>query len=249
MRKVELESNWVYGPVKSRRYGNDTGINLLPLNKKTCTFDCLYCQFGFTPPGRQAGAEEFPSPDQIISQLNLHRKKYPIDHITIAGNGEPTMHPRFEEIAQEILDWRNAHCENVPIAIFTNGFRLTNPKIMSLVRQFDEPVVKLDAGDPRTVSKLDRPAAGFDFYNLVDSLRKCPGILIQSMFIAGWNDSSSDFHNWIQVLATIQPASVQMYTIDRVPAFQGLKPVSHKWLSEKSRLASQILKFPVRSFC
>jgi wyosine [tRNA(Phe)-imidazoG37] synthetase (radical SAM superfamily) len=237
----------VYGPVHSRRFGTDTGINLLPLNKKVCTFDCVYCQYGPTLPIKTA-AEEFPSETQIITELNRYKKRHPIDHITVAGNGEPTMHPRFERMARAILYWRNEYSKGTPIAIFTNGFRLTSPRIMSVVRQFDEPIVKLDAGDALTIHKLDRPAAGFDFDKFVQSLKSWPGLIIQSMFVAEWNDSMSDVNKWIQVLAEIRPASVQIYTIDRVPALKELKPVSHQWLMKMSEFASQSLQIPVKPY-
>jgi wyosine [tRNA(Phe)-imidazoG37] synthetase (radical SAM superfamily) len=38
----------IYGPVASRRLGFSLGINLLPPREKPCTFDCVYCQYGWT---------------------------------------------------------------------------------------------------------------------------------------------------------------------------------------------------------
>lgn len=40
-----------YGPVKSRRLGASLGINPLPPSLKVCTFNCAYCQYGWTRPG------------------------------------------------------------------------------------------------------------------------------------------------------------------------------------------------------
>ena len=37
----------VYGPVRSRRLGLSLGVNLLPLEAKLCTFDCIYCECGW----------------------------------------------------------------------------------------------------------------------------------------------------------------------------------------------------------
>ena len=36
----------VFGPVNSRRLGISLGINLLPTNKKICSFNCIYCECG-----------------------------------------------------------------------------------------------------------------------------------------------------------------------------------------------------------
>jgi wyosine [tRNA(Phe)-imidazoG37] synthetase (radical SAM superfamily) len=38
----------VFGPIKSRRLGISLGVNLLPLSRKACTFNCLYCECGWT---------------------------------------------------------------------------------------------------------------------------------------------------------------------------------------------------------
>lgn len=43
-----LFDSTIFGPVKSRRYGNSLGINLLPDDHKFCNFDCIYCECGWT---------------------------------------------------------------------------------------------------------------------------------------------------------------------------------------------------------
>lgn len=41
----------VFGPIHSRRLGTSLGVNLSPVDGKTCTFDCLYCEAGFNAQG------------------------------------------------------------------------------------------------------------------------------------------------------------------------------------------------------
>ena len=38
----------VFGPVRSRRLGVSLGINLLPLSRKVCSYNCIYCECGWT---------------------------------------------------------------------------------------------------------------------------------------------------------------------------------------------------------
>ncbi|MBN2364749.1 MAG: radical SAM protein, partial [Calditrichaeota bacterium] len=45
---IPLQRGIVYGPINSRRLGRSLGINLLPLHIKICTFNCVYCQYGWT---------------------------------------------------------------------------------------------------------------------------------------------------------------------------------------------------------
>ena len=54
----------IFGPVYSRRLGMSLGINLLPPDKKVCTFDCFYCECGLTY-NRETNIEEMPSRKQV----------------------------------------------------------------------------------------------------------------------------------------------------------------------------------------
>src|SRR5262245_5038782 len=105
--QVKLESKIIYGPIFTRRFGWDLGINLLPVTHRLCTFDCIYCQYG---PLSSAQKPDFPTVAEVIANLSTAWQSC-VDttserlHMTIAGNGEPTMHPLFAEIAAKIKEW------------------------------------------------------------------------------------------------------------------------------------------------
>jgi len=56
----------IFGPVKSRRLGTSLGINLSPVNAKTCTFNCQYCECGFNFKPRNA---HIPSREEFNIEL------------------------------------------------------------------------------------------------------------------------------------------------------------------------------------
>src|SRR3989338_5291922 len=110
-----LQDAAVYGPIHSRRYGHSLGINPLPLSYKFCDFDCVYCQYGWTP---RHGGEAPKSIERLKSTVDLFcaieeafqrllRKKTRVDVITIAGNGEPTLHPEFPKLIKGLIKLRN----------------------------------------------------------------------------------------------------------------------------------------------
>ena len=72
LKKLSLQPGIIYGPVQSRRLGRSLGINLLPADYKLCSFNCLYCQYGwtknvtFTPGDR---LKDLPSPDAVTTAL------------------------------------------------------------------------------------------------------------------------------------------------------------------------------------
>jgi hypothetical protein len=41
-----LFSETIFGPIHSRRLGSSLGINLLPVDRKYCNFNCVYCECG-----------------------------------------------------------------------------------------------------------------------------------------------------------------------------------------------------------
>src|SRR5688572_13441034 len=105
-----LFDNVVFGPVQSRRFGHSLGINLLPLSNKVCNFNCIYCECGWTE--LKAKTVEYFPYEVVVSKLlssfkAIGLESTPIDCITFAGNGEPTMHPRFAEIMDKVIEYRD----------------------------------------------------------------------------------------------------------------------------------------------
>ena len=39
-----------YGPIHSRRLGTSLGMEIMPLEHKLCTFNCVYCECGWNTP-------------------------------------------------------------------------------------------------------------------------------------------------------------------------------------------------------
>ena len=91
----------IFGPIHSRRLGISLGVNLSPNDGKVCTFDCIYCEAGYNSQG--AGTSGLPKREDVYIQLEeklkkMHDASEHLDVITFSGNGEPSIHPKFEGI-------------------------------------------------------------------------------------------------------------------------------------------------------
>ena len=64
----------IFGPVKSRRLGVSLGINLLPTDVKVCSFDCIYCECGFTPKTYEKKVK-LPSREEVREKLEVKLKE------------------------------------------------------------------------------------------------------------------------------------------------------------------------------
>lgn len=248
---MKLEQRSVYGPVWTRRFGWDLGINLLPLARKLCTFDCVYCQYG--PTSGIFRTKLLPESDIVVAEWELQVRAcqtagMPLTHTTVSGNGEPTMHPHFEQFAASLVRWRNLRVPDMKLAVLTNGYRLNDPKIREACLLFDEPIVKLDAAIPEKWRMINQPLTPFSVERLIATLKECRGVIIQTMFMKDLNDADSDIRAWREALAEIRPREVQIYTVTRTPAHPEVQPVTDLRLLAIAEEATKELNIPVRAY-
>jgi wyosine [tRNA(Phe)-imidazoG37] synthetase (radical SAM superfamily) len=246
---MELESQIIYGPIWTRRFGWDIGINLLPFTHKLCTFDCIYCQYG---PQSSRRRSWFPSVTEVISELSkawescTHTTSENL-HMTIAGNGEPTMHPHFMEISRRIIEWRDQTAPGLRLALLSNGYRIHQPEIRQAMTLFDEPIVKLDCVIPEKIMSVNRPTFLFHLKQFIEDLKKCDRLMIQTMFVKGYNDGPVDLREWMEALKRIQPSEVQIYTISRTPP-NPISPISNQELQAIANVTTTLIGIPVHAY-
>jgi wyosine [tRNA(Phe)-imidazoG37] synthetase (radical SAM superfamily) len=237
---IPLLDDVIYGPVHSRRLGVSLGVNLLPPQRKMCNMDCAYCQYGWTPKagifrGRSAG---WPTPARIeaalSSRLNTAAAEGEmIDRITVAGHGEPTLHPKFEEIADRLCRLRDTLAPGIRLAILSNSTTASRPAVRRGLALFDERHMKLDAGDPITYARINGP--GISIRTVVDALKSLPRIIVQAMFVRDVdgivdNTGEAALAEWLDAIEAIQPGRVEIYTVDRAPAMPDLRSVPPRHL-------------------
>jgi wyosine [tRNA(Phe)-imidazoG37] synthetase (radical SAM superfamily) len=239
---MSLHHRIVYGPVRSRRFGRSLGINLLPRTMKVCNMNCAYCQYGWTRGffryrGQRVG---WPTADDVDDAVTTRLQRAAeagelIDRITIAGHGEPTLHPDFEEITARLRATRDRIAPDVPLAILSNSTTAAWDDVRRALAWYDERYMKLDAGDPITYGRIN--GLGTSIVHVVDALSKLPAIVVHAMFVAddrGEIENSSDgpVREWIGAIERVHAAAVHIYTLDRVPALGSLRQVPRRRLRE-----------------
>ncbi len=242
----------IFGPVKSRRLGISLGINLLPVNKKICTFDCIYCECGFN--NENTGIKtQMPTKVEVLEKLedvlkDMQSKGTAPNVITFAGNGEPTIHKDFEEIIDGTIELRNKYFPEARIAVLSNATLIDKPSIFRALNRIDDNILKLDSGLEKSINILDQPVSRYSITDTVKNLQKFNGnLIIQTMFLKGTyngnlvdNTTESDINNWIELLKTIKPKQVMIYTIERDTPVEGLEKVSLEKLQEIANRVEEI---------
>lgn len=246
----------VFGPVKSRRFGVSLGINLLPLQGKLCSFNCVYCECGLNDERKKEKAKLFTEAE-ITSSLQsrfeaLKAGGLDPDNITFAGNGEPTLHPEFETIIDEAIRLRDAFFPKAMITVLSNATRLDRENVKRALLRIDNNVLKLDAGTDATFQAINRPTHPVTLEKIVAQLKGFGGNLtIQTMLIRGEvdgkyidNTTEEELSLYLGYLKEINPKLVMLYPIDRQTPYKTLVKVPE---TEFRALAGRIEEMGIKA--
>ncbi|MDD7009788.1 MAG: radical SAM protein [Candidatus Cryptobacteroides sp.] len=228
-----LREETVFGPIHSRRLGSSLGINLLPVNGKICSFDCIYCECGWNRDGKDD--KRIPSAAEVRSALEdklstLMLEGVGIDSITFSGDGEPTLNPEFPRIIEDTLRLRDVFYPDAKVSVLSNATRVHVPEVFEALRKVDNPIMKIDAPTDELVRLIDNPAPGYSLARTIEALRRFEGdFVLQTMFLRSPDfDSSSPevLDGWKAIVRDLRPRKIMVYTIDRPTPMQGLEKFS-----------------------
>lgn len=231
----------IFGPIKSRRLGISLGINLLPGDGKVCTFDCIYCECGFNADHKPHS--RFPSREEVATALENKLREMQTegampDVLTFAGNGEPTIHPRFGDVINDTIALRDRYCPAAKVSVLSNSTQIMKPEVFEALMKVDNNILKLDTIDPDYIDIVDRPTGQYDIDTILERMKAFNGkVVVQTMFLKGSVDgkdidNTGDYYvkPWIEAVKQIEPREVMIYTIDRETPMQGLLKASKEEL-------------------
>lgn len=207
---------YVFGPVPSRRLGRSLGVDLL--RRKTCTFDCVFCQLGRTTKQTVERREYVPAA-LVLEQLAEKLRSSPLpDYVTLSGSGEPTLSLDAGRVIREAKRLSPA-----PVAVLTNGSLLSDPEVRRELAAADLIKPSLSAGSEVAFARVNRPHASLGFEEHVEGLvrlrEEYGGPLWLELFVVpGVNDSPEELDLFERHLRRIRPDRLHLNTAVRPPA-------------------------------
>ena len=212
----------IFGPVKSRRLGISLGINLMPGDGKWCSFDCLYCECGLNKDKK--AKQPLPSVEEVKEKLEAKLKEMSargeeLNVLTFSGNGEPTMHPSFLEIVENVIILRNEYYPEAKVSVLSNATMLGHKDVAHALMKVDNPILKLDASSQDLVEKINKPVGSYRLDDVIRQLNAFEGrFILQTMFLKSneFNTLTEDaLKAWMDIVRLLKPRQVMVYTIDR----------------------------------
>ncbi|MCL2042697.1 MAG: radical SAM protein [Treponema sp.] len=186
----EREKGVLVYPVYSRRAGGlSVGVNLYP-GKKSCTFDCPYCEVFPFATNAEFSVEQMEQDLRLVIADAL-KQNIPVKDICFSGNGEPSLSPHFPEALKLAGRIRNELAPTAELVLITNGTGLLQPDIFSLLRDAASGStalniwLKLDAGTPAWYQKMNSSAITHEkLVAAIQEFAACAPFTIQTMLCA-----------------------------------------------------------------
>ncbi len=216
-----------FGPIHSRRLGSSLGINLMPTDEKICTFNCLYCECGWTLEKNLNARSPYPL-DEVLAAIehklsDCCKNGTPVDSITFSGNGEPTLYPYFDKVIENLLALRDKYYPQAVISCLSNATQLLRPEVCSALKKIENPILKLDAGSQKMLDIVNSPIVPVDIEAVTDQLCSFNGkLVIQTLFFSGEKDGipfnnaeGEEFERWYDRILKIKPERLMIYSLDR----------------------------------
>jgi wyosine [tRNA(Phe)-imidazoG37] synthetase (radical SAM superfamily) len=222
---------YLYGPVPSRRLGGSLGIDLIP--HKICTYDCIYCQIGNTT-DKTLVRKEYVPVREILEEVKrfLKEETSSIDHLSLSGSGEPTLHSQIRSVIEGIKT-----ITSIPVAVITNGSLLYEEEVRQDLLHADIVLPSLDAVSSEVFMRINRPRPGFSIEKVIEGMvefRKVykGQIWLEILFCKGVNDSKEELLRMKKAVDRIQPDRIHLNTVVRPPSEKWAAPLSQKEMEE-----------------
>jgi wyosine [tRNA(Phe)-imidazoG37] synthetase (radical SAM superfamily) len=228
----------VFGPVPSRRLGLSLGID--PLEPKTCTMDCVYCELGPTSQ-RTVCRTSGVTVGAVLAEVAARLPDCPgLRFLTISGSGEPTLYAHLGPLIEGLRG-----LSALPVAVLTNGSLMTDPQVCAALALADVVAPSLDAVSPGVFRLVNRPHPSLDPGAIAEAIARFSSrfggeLWLETLFVQGLNDDPGEIALLASAVRMIGPDRVHVNTVVRPPADPSAAAVPPERLKEIAALLSPL---------
>jgi wyosine [tRNA(Phe)-imidazoG37] synthetase (radical SAM superfamily) len=171
---------------------------------------------------------------EILEEVErfLREENASIDHLSLAGSGEPTLHSKIRSVIEGLKK-----ITLIPVAVLTNGFLLLEQEVREDLLGADIVLPSLDAVSQEIFVRINRPRSGFSIEKVIEGLAEFRRIYkgqiwLEILFCKGVNDSKDELLKMKGVVDRIQPDLIHLNTVVRPPSEKWVAPLNQKEMEE-----------------
>jgi len=187
----------------------------------------------------------FPSQAVVVTtaarrMIELSKAGEKLRHIVVHGKIEPTLHPDFRAISENLRELTNKWFPRAKLTLLSDGSQLDHTEVRLALSAYHKPSMRLDAGNQKTFKGLSG-ASGSEFKKIIAGLNKLEmeRLMIHTRFVKGSTDNSTDaeLKSLLKQITEINPASVEIFTVSKTDSTKDVKAVTKPRLE---KLAAEI---------
>ncbi|MEM7305967.1 MAG: radical SAM protein [Planctomycetota bacterium] len=167
--------------------------------------------------------------------IELSKAGERLDSIVVHGAMDPTLHPEFVEISENLRELCNKWFAKAQLSLFSEAPHLDDPLVRHALLAYDTVALRFESSTQKTFKALTG-RDGTELKALVEHMGKLEhrNLVIRTRFVRGTIDNSTDseVRGWLKLLANIKPATVQLEAVGK--AADGLKAITKTRLTQIS---------------
>lgn len=239
-----LDHRFVYAVISPRARGLSVGVNMNP--DRHCNFDCVYCEVDRRKPARELRLDvpvmlvELEQTLELVKSGGLQERPcyqsappelLELRHVTLSGDGEPTLCPNFAEAVEGVIHLRaRGRFPFFKLVLITNASGLDRPEVaqgLGLFTPRDEVWAKLEAGTQEYMNRVNQPVGSLeDILGKILLLARQRPVIIQSLFPSIHSEAppASEIEAYVQRLHALKQSGAQ---IPLVQIYSATRPTPH----------------------
>lgn len=144
--------------------------------------------------------------------MRLSKAGEKVESILVTGSEvDPTLHPGFREISENLRDLRNKWFPKARICLISDSPVLERLEVRAALGLYDNPVVRLEYGTAKTFQAMTGRKST-QLGEIVRHLTSLDRVIVRACFVRGTVDNSTEneVKGWIKRLRDVRPHEIQI---------------------------------------
>lgn len=155
--------------------------------------------------------------------------------VIIGSQYDPTLHPSFLEITENVRDLRNKWYPKAKLVLMTNEPNLDEYRVRHAMGIYDLPTVRLEWGTTKSFTAMTGRKST-ELAGMVKHLASLEKVVVRASFQRGKNDNSTDseVRGWLKRIEEVKPTEIQISNLlTPVTGQKAVTPTRMKQIMEK----------------